>query len=466
MNSVAQIWGPAPSLTAQAATYKANWASFTKCGDASHIEFSDDHWYSQDLSSDEEESAKKNVEKASVNVDAITQQALVEHSRESAERVTAYSVLENSLEQLPPLSELIPDPATNWPFELDTFQKQAIRCLERNQSVLVTAPTSAGKTAVAEYACAMCRRRGSRAIYTSPKKALSNQKFREFRRIFGNDVGLITGDTNVANKSGVLIMTTEILLHMVCSHDDAISDLGVVIMDETHFTNDLRRDQVWEQLLIVLPQHVVLVLLSPILANVVDFADWLGRIRGGTCIHVCHTLKRPVPLEHFIYTGNYTHRGRALHLVMSGNNEVNQRGYEDALAALTTRNTQDESSYTADKVTRKDTSEEGCEGCIGLWSGLLRVLQEHKLLPAIVFSFSHSKIAHLVDCFRTVDLLNEAEKTEVGLVISAAIDSRLKECDRDLEQVGLVRRLVTRGFAFHHAGMLPVLKEVSFVFDQ
>ncbi|VDD79587.1 unnamed protein product [Mesocestoides corti] len=147
-------------------------------------------------------------------------------------RPPSHCYLENSLEQLPPLHQLIPNPAMTWPFELDTFQKQAIRCLERKQSVIVAAPTSAGKTVVAEYACSMCRRRRTRAIYTSPLKALSNQKFRDFRQIFGDDVGIITGDTKVATKSTILIMTTEILLNTVYTNNGTMNDLDVVIMDE------------------------------------------------------------------------------------------------------------------------------------------------------------------------------------------------------------------------------------------
>ncbi|KAM7542974.1 hypothetical protein Aperf_G00000015638 [Anoplocephala perfoliata] len=217
--------------------------------------------------------------------------------------IRTHSVLETTNEKLPPLQELVPDPAFEWPFELDTFQKQAIICLENNQSVLVAAHTSAGKTVVAEYACAMCKRRGSRAIYTSPIKALSNQKFRDFRRTFGEDVGLLTGDIKVATKSSILVMTTEILHNMLCNSADTIRDLEVVIMDEVHYMNDKERGHVWEQLMILLPQYVILVLLSATLPNAMEFADWLGRIRGGTTIHVCQTNERPVPLEHYLYTG-------------------------------------------------------------------------------------------------------------------------------------------------------------------
>ncbi|VDP52304.1 unnamed protein product [Schistosoma margrebowiei] len=136
---------------------------------------------------------------------------------------------------MPPLTKLVDNPAFNWEFELDTFQKQAILCLERNQTVFVAAHTSAGKTVVAEYACALCRRRGTRVIYTSPIKALSNQKFYDFRQTFGDSVGLITGDIKLAPESTILIMTTEILHNMLCNDADVIRDLEIVIMDEASY---------------------------------------------------------------------------------------------------------------------------------------------------------------------------------------------------------------------------------------
>ncbi|CAH8461445.1 unnamed protein product [Dicrocoelium dendriticum] len=226
------------------------------------------------------------------------------------------SLQEEVSQQLPSLTKLVKNPAYTWPFELDTFQKQAILCLERNQSVFVAAHTSAGKTVVAEYASAMCRRRGSRVIYTSPIKALSNQKFHDFRRTFGNDVGLLTGDIKLAADSSMLVMTTEILYNMLCSSAEAIRDLEVVIMDEVHYLNDAARGHVWEQIMIMLPKHVLLVMLSATVPNTMEFADWLGRIRGSE-IHVVTTDKRPVPLEHYLFTGLDGQGGEMdLHLVV------------------------------------------------------------------------------------------------------------------------------------------------------
>ena len=142
--------------------------------------------------------------------------------------------------------------AFTWPFELDTFQKQAVLRLERNESVFVAAHTSAGKTVVAEYAVALSQRHMTRTIYTSPIKALSNQKFRDFRETF-SDVGLVTGDIQINPSATCLIMTTEILRSMLYNGSDIIRDLEYVIFDEVHYINDAERGVVWEEVLILLP---------------------------------------------------------------------------------------------------------------------------------------------------------------------------------------------------------------------
>ncbi|VDP96624.1 unnamed protein product [Trichobilharzia regenti] len=130
------------------------------------------------------------------------------------------------------MKTIVLNPALDWEFELDTFQKRAILCLENNQTVFVAAHTSSGKTAIAEYACAICLRRGSRVIYTSPVKALSNQKFYDFRKKFNGNVGLVTGDIRLAPEAPLLIMTTEVLHNMLCSSSEMIKDLEIVVLDE------------------------------------------------------------------------------------------------------------------------------------------------------------------------------------------------------------------------------------------
>uniref|UniRef100_A0A5K3FIR5 DSHCT domain-containing protein n=1 Tax=Mesocestoides corti TaxID=53468 RepID=A0A5K3FIR5_MESCO len=255
--------------------------------------------------------------------------------------------------------------------------------------------------------------------------------------------------------------------------------------------------------MIMLPQSVVLVLLSATLPNVLEFADWLGRIRGGTTIHVCQTYKRPVPLEHFLYTGCDTQTRSNLYLVVDKDGKFSREGYREAVDSLTkpkkvSKKGQDpgavaaagksgenfdpseiarmeakqkpKSQYTGGKVntpgrqTYKPKESEGYNRGnmtdTTVWTGLIRMLQERELTPVIVFCFSRAKITNLVHCLDSIDLLNKSEKNEVIVFLRAAIGNRLKACDKQLSQVLLVRSLAVRGIAIHHAGMLPLLKEV------
>ena len=192
--------------------------------------------------------------------------------------------------------------ALDFPFELDFFQKQAVMRLERRECVFVAAHTSAGKTVVAEYAIAMAAKHRTRTIYTSPIKALSNQKYRDFKDKFG-DVGLITGDISVNPEASCLIMTTEILRSMLYRGSDTIKDIEWVIFDEVHYVNDAERGVVWEEVIIMLPDRINLIFLSATTPNTVDFSDWIGRTKKRK-VYVISTGKRPVPLQHFLFYDN------------------------------------------------------------------------------------------------------------------------------------------------------------------
>lgn len=226
---------------------------------------------------------------------------LSEKSNSSSLRGTEWAVLLDCTRPVLNFEELIPDPAYKFPFELDTFQKLAILQLEKHNHVFVAAHTSAGKTVVAEYAIALSQKHMTRAIYTSPIKALSNQKYRDFKQTF-KDVGLITGDFQINPTASCLIMTTEILRSMLYCGSDVARDLEYVIFDEVHYINNAERGHVWEQVLILLPAHVCVVLLSATVPNTIEFADWLGRTYQKK-VYVVSTHKRPVPLQHYLYTG-------------------------------------------------------------------------------------------------------------------------------------------------------------------
>eukprot|EP01040_Poterioochromonas_malhamensis_P007703 gene7704-8318_t len=211
-----------------------------------------------------------------------------------------------STAKLPPrvYEKLRPKMAISYPFELDEFQKQAVMRLERRENVFVAAHTSAGKTVVAEYGIALAMKNGSRAVYTSPIKALSNQKYRDFKDKFGVDnVGIVTGDVSVNPQAQCLIMTTEIFRSMLYKGSDTTRDIEFVIFDEVHYVNDAERGVVWEEVIIMLPPTITLIFLSATTPNASDFSDWIGRTKQKQ-VYLISTNKRPVPLQHFLYFDN------------------------------------------------------------------------------------------------------------------------------------------------------------------
>ncbi|CAM9179210.1 unnamed protein product, partial [Sphacelaria rigidula] len=232
---------------------------------------------------------------------------------------------------------LVPRPAHRFPFTLDGFQKQAVARLERAECVFVSAHTSAGKTVVAEYAIAMAAQHMTRAIYTSPIKALSNQKFRDFKTRFG-DVGLITGDVSINPEASCLIMTTEILRSMLYRGADLIRDIEWVIFDEVHYVNDSERGVVWEEVIIMLPDHANMIFLSATTPNTVEFCDWIGRTKRKP-VHVITTTYRPVPLEHHLFANN------ELFAIMDNFGKFDSSGYSAAAAKLQSKD---------DKKSQKD----------------------------------------------------------------------------------------------------------------
>lgn len=218
--------------------------------------------------------------------------------------------------------------AKKYEFSLDPFQREALLCIENNQSVLVSAHTSAGKTVVAEYAIAMSLRDKQRVIYTTPIKALSNQKYREFFEEF-RDVGLITGDVTINPSASCLIMTTEILRLMLFRGSDIMREVGWVIFDEIHYMRDKERGVVWEETIILLPDTVHHVFLSATIPNARQFAEWISHLHHQAC-HVVYTDYRPVPLQHYIYPSG----GDGLHLVVDENGVFREASFMKAMSSL------------------------------------------------------------------------------------------------------------------------------------
>lgn len=349
-----------------------------------------------------------------------------------------------------PAEEII-NPAKTYDFKLDPFQKQAIIHMEKFCNVFVAAHTSAGKTVVAEYAIAMSRRSMTKVVYTSPIKALSNQKYRDFSLEFG-DVGLITGDVQVNPDASCLILTTEILLQMLDNGSDLIRDLEWAIFDEVHYVNDEERGHVWERIFIMLPEHVNLVLLSATVPNVIKFAEWLGRIRKKPTV-VITTARRPVPLEHYLYTGsNPKTIDQRYKFIDKESNFVNH-GYVLAL----------ESKKEKPKHLR------GAKGEMpnasfhqekNIYITLVRHLEKLSLLPVICFTFSRKRCDSNARMLQSLDLTTAEEKSRIHKFVTRSLD-RFKESDRKLRQVRNIKEMLKRGFGVHHSGVLPLLKEIT-----
>eukprot|EP00054_Salpingoeca_dolichothecata_P030394 m.246805 g.246805 ORF g.246805 m.246805 type:complete len:1258 (+) comp26650_c0_seq16:589-4362(+) len=348
----------------------------------------------------------------------------------------------------------VPEMAFTYPFELDTFQKLAVIHLERHESVFVAAHTSAGKTVVAEYAIALCAKHMTRCIYTSPIKALSNQKFRDFRQTF-EDVGLLTGDVQIKPEASCLIMTTEILRSMLYRGADMVRDVEWVIFDEVHYINDADRGVVWEEVIIMLPDHVNIIMLSATVPNTVEFADWVGRTKKKK-MFVISTMKRPVPLEHFLYTGSSTKTASELFKLVDSNKKLLDKGYKDACEAKKSRTKQNDKNF-GPRGGHKGAKSAGAEKT--LYISFVNMLKKKGLAPMVIFTFSKKRCEQNATALMALDLTSQQEKSDIHVFIETSVN-RLKGSDRTLPQVLRMRDMLKRGIGVHHSGLLPIIKEM------
>ena len=320
----------------------------------------------------------------------------------------------------------VPEMAHSYPFELDIFQKQAIIKLEEHNHVFVAAHTSAGKTVVAEYAIALSKKHMTKTIYTSPIKALSNQKYRDFKQIF-NDVGLITGDIQIDPTSSCLIMTTEILRSMLYCGSDITRDLEYVIFDEVHYITDADRGHVWEEVLILLPDHVCIVMLSATVPNTLEFANWLGKTKQKK-VYVVSTVKRPVPLKHYLYTGCGSKSKDDIFLIVDENSQFKAGGYEKAKEAKIAKMSKNVNKNPQGKGAYNQKQEQT------LWVGLVDHLKRNDKLPVVAFTLSRNRCDSNAEALMSCDLTTSREKYHVNQFFQRCLQ-KLKPPDRVLPQV-------------------------------
>ena len=328
--------------------------------------------------------------------------------------------------------------ADTFPFELDPFQIEACHALENGKGVLVAAPTGAGKTIVGEFAVDLVINSGGKCFYTTPIKALSNQKFSELSEKYGESkVGLLTGDTSINSEAQIVVMTTEVLRNMIYSNSSTINDLKYVVMDEVHYLADKFRGAVWEEILIHLSEAVQVISLSATVSNAEEFGEWLQTVRGDTEVIVSEI--RPVPL--------YQH-------VLFGNRLVDLFGENHKLNPELTRLERD--SYRQVRGTWREKP----KGPKSLTrSEIIEKLDREGLLPAITFIFSRNNCdAAVRQCLTAgIRLTNSQERSSIREVVAKNIKSLAEE---DLVVLGYYEwaDALERGVAAHHAGLLPAFK--------
>ncbi|KAL3743943.1 hypothetical protein ACJRO7_013229 [Eucalyptus globulus] len=342
--------------------------------------------------------------------------------------------------------------AKTYPFKLDPFQQVSMACLERKESVLVSAHTSAGKTAVAEYAIAMSFRDKQRVIYTSPLKALSNQKYRELSQEF-KDVGLMTGDVTIAPNASCLVMTTEILRGMLYRGSEVLKEVAWVIFDEIHYMKDRERGVVWEESIIFLPPAIKMVFLSATMSNATEFAEWICHVHKQPC-HVVYTDFRPTPLQHYVFPMG----GSGLYLVVDEHEEFREDNFLKLQDTFTKQKVGEGSKFSNGKASGRIAKSGTASGGSSIYK-IVKMIMERKFQPVIVFSFSRRECEQHAMSMSKLDFNTPEEKEVVEQVFRNAVLC-LREEDRNLPAIELMLPLLQRGVAVHHSGLLPVLKEL------
>lgn len=363
--------------------------------------------------------------------------------------------------------------ADTLPFELDRFQTDANEALEQGLNVLVAAPTGAGKTVVADFAVYLAQQQNAKAFYTTPIKALSNQKYHDLVALYGPDkVGLLTGDTSINSEADIVVMTTEVLRNMLYEHSTTLQALRYVVLDEVHYLADRFRGPVWEEVIIHLPQSVRIVGLSATVSNVEDFADWIASVRGETKLVVSE--HRPVPLEQYVLVQRDPRTEPELFDLYR--HDDNGRPTTKLNARLTNR---------LDEYMRREQRRRGAErpdrrkgrGRHGRpESRSARQVERYQpkrwavvdelnflgMLPAIYFIFSRNGCDEAVDQCLDADLrlTSDDEALRIRSIVDEMIEGQLTHDDLKTLHFARFRHALEEGFAAHHAGMVALFKQI------
>ena len=313
----------------------------------------------------------------------------------------------------------------------DRFQLEAIEHINSGHSVIVSAPTGAGKTVIAEHVIEDCLNSGKRAIYTAPIKALSNQKFRDFQVNYHDKIGILTGDVSINPHAPILIMTTEIFRNKVLSSPSELDEYSWIIFDEIHYIDNYERGTVWEESLMFLPKHMKMLALSATIPNIDEFASWIQDTHQKT-VKVIKEDNRPVPL-HFLYQA----QGKILEKI----NRVRNQGYSNI-------------KYHYHKGRRFAQAGSLKQNRL---SQVIRHLIDNDQLPCIYFSFSRRRCEYLADEMHGYNFLTNDEKHKIAELYKELCDKYELTGEKS---ASILAPLIKKGIAYHHAGMLPTLKEV------
>ncbi|APT92533.1 DEAD/DEAH box helicase [Corynebacterium phocae] len=341
---------------------------------------------------------------------------------------------------------------------LDPFQIEGCKAVEADHGVLVCAPTGAGKTIVGEFAVSLALSRGTKCFYTTPIKALSNQKYHDLVAQHGEDaVGLLTGDVSINGHAEIVVMTTEVLRNMIYAESSALDRLTHVVMDEIHFLADSSRGVVWEEVILNLHPSVNIVGLSATVSNSEEFGQWLSTVRGDTKVIVSE--HRPVPLDQWMLVGRQIYplfepeTGGAVNEQLVRKISRLEAGDTDRSEGFRNRSREDSARSGAPRKQDRYRPLGRPEA--------LRVLQDHSMLPAITFIFSRAGCdAALYQCLRSrMVLTTEEESTQIKAIVDAGVEG-IPEEDLQVLDFKRWRQALSRGFAAHHAGMLPAFRHI------
>ncbi|MCB9833646.1 MAG: DEAD/DEAH box helicase [Planctomycetes bacterium] len=330
--------------------------------------------------------------------------------------------------------------------ELYPFQAEAVQAVQDGQSVIVSAPTGAGKTIIAEYAIEQSLERGRRVLYTSPIKALSNQKYRDFKERYGDKVGIMTGDVTVNGEAAILVMTTEIFRNTIFEDSSRLHGIDWLIFDEVHYLGDPDRGSVWEESIIFAPENVRFVALSATIGNLEQLRAWMAEVRG-VPVRLVHTDERPVPLHRWLYLpeqGLFEAR------------ELKQRmaKAKESLPAPEQKRRRGNRDRDAGRGRRNERA--GAKPRQG--SDVLKTLVKDNRYPVLYFAFSRKKCESLARRYqRKLKLLSKEERREVVGLFDELVE---RYGATEHPACANLRESVQSGILYHHAGVLPIFKDV------